>query len=121
MTHEITDTTNLYGNQELPDGRNAFKIVGIEKRYGKVEFFVWKLQHSKGEGEQVLLPNMMGQLLRVLKCVETEPNKFDWDTDEQLGKSFLATVSHAPDKKDATKIRQHMSDFAQVDPNEIPF
>ena len=121
MTRENTDTTNLYPDKNLPDGRNAFKVLGIEKKYGKSEFFVWKLSHSKGEGEQVLMPNMMGPLLRVLKCVEMEPNKFDWDTDEQAGKVFLATVSHAPDKKDASKIRQHMGEFSNVDPNDIPF
>ena len=121
MSREITDTTNKYPNQDLPDGRNCFKVESIEKKYGKSEFFVWKLKYDKGEGEQILLPNMMGGLLRVLKCEETEPNKFDWDTFEQSGKCFLATVSHKPDQKDPSKIRQHMSDFAPVDENEIPF
>jgi len=123
MSREITDTNNKYANQELPDGRNCFKIESIEKKYGKNggEFFIWKLKHDKGEGEQVLLPNMMGGLLRALGCTETEPNKFDWDTFEQSGKCFLATVSHKPDQKDPSKIRQHMSEFAPVKTDEIAF
>lgn len=118
---EITDTTNKYTNKDIPDGTWIFKVLGIEKKYGKIEFFVWKLAHDGGEGEQVLLPNMMGGLLRALKCQESEPNKFDWDTEEQIGKYFWATVTHAPDKKDATKIRQHMGDFKVYEDTEIPF
>jgi hypothetical protein len=65
---------------------------------------------------------MMAGLLRVLGCTETEPNKFDWDTTEQDGKAFWATVSHKPDAKDATKIRQHMGEFKPLeDEKEIPF
>lgn len=115
MSREITDTTNKYANQEIPDGTRTFKVLGVEKKYsGKGgEFFIWKLEYDNGKiGEQVLLPNMMGELLRVLKCEETETNKFDWDTNEQADKSFTASVSHKPDAKDATKIRQHMGDFS---------
>lgn len=123
MSREITDTKSKYQNQDLPDGRTAFRVVSVEKKYGKKggEFFIWKLQHDKGEGDQILLPNMMGGLLRVLKCTETEENKFDWDTFEQTNKTFLATVSHKPDKDNPTTIRQHMGEFANVDENEIPF
>src|SRR6267378_2769081 len=109
MSREITDTTPMFAN-DIPDGRHRFRVRGIEKRYGKVEFFVWKLQHKDGEGEQVLMTNMMGPLLRILKCEEIEPNKFDWDTTEQDGKEFMATVSHEPDRKDPVKIRQKMGD-----------
>lgn len=123
MSREMTDTTNKYQNQDLPDGRTAFRVVSVEKRYGKnnSEFFVWKLKHEKGEGDQLLMANMMAGLLRALKCDEVEPNKFDWDTFEQSGKAFLATVSHKPDDKNPTIIRQHMSEFAPIDENEIPF
>jgi hypothetical protein len=114
MSVEVTDTTNKYANQEIPDGTRTFRVISVEKRYGKKggEFFIWKLAYEGGEGEQVLLPNMMGELLRVLKCTETEKNKFQWDTNEQGDKSFTATVSHKVDQQDATKIRQHMGDFA---------
>ena len=115
---EITDTTNM---GDLEDGQDVFTINKIEKRYGAKEFFFFGLIGKKSEGSQILFPNMMGPLLRALKCTETETNKFDWDPDEQVGKKFVATVSHATDKKDVTKIRQHMSDFKQVDENDIPF
>ncbi len=123
MSREITNTKSRFANQELPDGRNAFRVLGVDKVFGKnnSEFFVWKLQHQGGEGEQLLMPNMMGGLLRVLKCTETEPETFDWDTFDQVNKVFLATVSHKPDSKNPTVIRQHMGEFAPVDENEIPF
>lgn len=125
MSREITDTTNKFANQDIPDGAQMFKVLGVDKKYGKNggEFFIWKLGYEGGTGEQVLLPNMMAGLLRVLGCTETEPNKFDWDTNEQNDKLFTATVSHKPDAKDASKIRQHMGDFenVQVADGEIPF
>jgi len=123
MSREITNTKSRFSNQELPDGRTAFRVLSVDKAYGKnnSEFFIWKLQHERGEGEQLLMPNMMGGLLRVLKCTESEPNIFDWDTFDQVNKVFLATVSHKPDKNDSSVIRQHMSEFAPVDENEIPF
>lgn len=123
MSREITDTTNKYANQEIPDGARIYKVLGVEKKFGKNggEFFIWKLAYDGGVGEQVLLPNMMGALLRAIGCTETEPNKFDWDTNDQDGKAFSATVSHKPDIKDPTKIRQHMSEFDVVKSEEIPF
>lgn len=123
MSREITDTNSKYANKELPDGRNCFKVESIEKKYGQKggEYFVWKLSHTSGEGEQILLPNMMGALLKALGCQEIEPGKYDWDTFEQYGKFFMATVSHKPDQKDPTKVRQHMSDFAKYEDAQIPF
>lgn len=123
MSREITDTTNKYANQEISDGKWIFKVKEVNKKYGKNggEFFIWKVEYQDGEGEQVLLPNMMAGLLRVLGCTETEPNKFDWDTNEQTGKAFWGTVSHKPDLKDPKIIRQHMGEFEGVKGEEIPF
>lgn len=123
MSIEITDTVNKYANKELPDGARIFKVQGVEKKYGQKggEFFIWKLAYDGGEGEQVLLPNMMSGLLRAIGCEEIEPNKFRWDTLAQDGKVFSATVSHKPDQKDPTKVRQHMSEFDAVKSEEIPF
>jgi hypothetical protein len=113
VSHEITDTNSKFPNQDIPDGTRTFTVMEVTKKYGKNggEFFVWKLSYEGGVGEQVMLPNMMGELLRVLKCEETEKNKFDWDTMEQVDKTFSATVSHKPDVKDSKIIRQHMSGF----------
>lgn len=124
MSHEITNTLNKFANQELPEGRHKFIVAGpVVKKYGGKggEFFIWKLQYDGGIGEQVLLPNMMGELLRVLECQETEPNIFDWDTADQEGKVFMATIKLAPDKKDPKVIRQHMSEYAKVETSDIPF
>lgn len=124
MSREITDTKNKYANQELPEGRRRFVVAApVEKKYGKKggEFFVWTLQHEGGLGQQILLPNMMGELLRTLGCDEPEPNKFDWDTNEQEGKAFIATIKLVPDKNDSKIVRQHMSEYANDENNTIPF
>lgn len=114
---EDIDTTNKF--EPLPDGVGTFKIVKIEKFFSPAEFWAFTLKHSKGEANQTFFANMLGPVLRVLDCEEYEPNKFRWDSDLQVGKSFVATVSHAPDKKGI--VRQHMSAFEKVDENSIPF
>lgn len=113
MSREITDTTNKFVNYDIPDGQHLFKILEVRNMQGG-RFFIWKLEYGGEEGlvgEQLLLPNMMGELLKTLNCTEIEPNKYDWNTEDQVGKSFSATVSHKPDRKDPTKIRQHMSGY----------
>lgn len=117
---EETDTTNKFAN-ELPDGPNTFKITGIERFYSPADFWVFSLEYPGGTGQQTLFANMLGPLLRVLGCEESEPNKFRWDSDLQVGKYFKATVGHAPDKKNPVKIRQHMGAFEKVDEDSIPF
>ncbi len=124
MSIERTSTKGKFDNDPLPEGRREFMVAGpVEKKYGKNggEFFVWKFQYEGGIGDQVLLPNMMAGLLRALKCEETEPNSFLWDTNEQEGKKVVATVSFAPDKKNPSVIRQHMGEFSNPDDNKIPF
>jgi len=117
MSRETTDTSN-FGNQ-LPTGRRSFMVEKVERKTGKSNspFYVWSLSYQREDGErdhgeQILLPNMMGPLLRVLNCKEVSPNKFDWDTEVVLGETFMATVDFVADKKDASKMRQQMTDFA---------
>ncbi len=134
MSHEITSTKRKFNQfPQIPEGRRRYLVIApVRKIAGKndSEFFIWTLQYQNelGEtcmGEQMLMPSMMGALLRVLDCLETEPEVFDWDTDEMEGRAFIATATHAPDKKDASIIRVHMSDYATGDLNEdtpeIPF
>lgn len=114
MSREITDTSNKFPNQDIPDGSRTFTVVEVTKKYGAKggEYFVWKLSFDGDKlGEQILLPNMMAELLRVLGCTETEKGKFDWDTNEQADKTFVASVSHKPDVKNPSITRQHMSSF----------
>lgn len=125
MPREITSTASKYESAPLPEGRRAFIVAAPpEKKYGKntgSEYFKWKFQYDGGVGEQIMLPNMMAGLLRALECQEIEPNKFDWETEAVEGKCVIASVSISPDKKDPTKMRQHMSEFAKPDDSSIPF
>jgi hypothetical protein len=125
MVREITSTTGKYESAPLPEGRRAFVVASApEKKYGKnsgAEYFQWKFQYEGGLGDQILLPNMMGGLLKALGCTETGPGVYDWDTSEVEGKAVIATVTISPDKKDPTKMRQRMSDFAKPDDSAIGF
>jgi len=117
---ESTDTTNKFAG-DLPDGPGIFKITAIEKFYSPAQFWVFSLEHPGGGGKQTFFANMLGPLLRVLDCEEQSPNVFLWDSELQVNKLFKATVSHAPDKKDPSKIRQHMGNFAKYDNEQTPF
>jgi len=119
MMEEI-DTTNKFAN-EIPDGTYIFKITKIERFFSPADFWVFSLDYQGGSGQQTLFANMLGPLLRVLGCEEREPNKFLWDSDLQVNKYFKATVGHSPDRKNPTKIRQHMGGFEKVDEETIPF
>lgn len=120
MTMESTDTNR--GDNPLPDGRRTF-CVGHVKRITKSsgDIYIWTLAYDGGEGVQILLPNMMGGLLRVLGATEVSPGKFDWETDLMDGKYFEATVSHGVDAKGV--MRQNMTDFAKITGKEddVPF
>lgn len=122
MSREYTDTNSNFDNEPLPDGRQTFKVVSVRKHIkGENKMFFWTLAYKDGEGTQLLLPNMMGELLRVLGCTETKKNEFDWDTDIVQGQCFDATVSHGVDKKGV--MRQNMSEFAKSTKtdDDIPF
>lgn len=121
MSRESTDTNSTFADRDISDGEHAFTIVDVTKKYkNETLLYIWKLDYEGKTGSQVLLPSMMGDLLRVLNCKETSPNKFDWDTDDVVGREFVAMVTHTPDKKGV--IRQQMKHFKEVArKEEIPF
>ena len=102
-----TTTDTNFANRDIQDGQFTFTIKSInQKEKGDVTYYVLKLAYSGGVGEQILLPSMIGPLLRLLGAKEELPGVFSWDTQDFDGQSFVATVSHEPDKKDPSKIRQ---------------
>lgn len=122
MSREQTDTNDNFPDRDIPDGTYQFKVVSVVKRLGGTNkdkpFYSWKLEYEDIKGEQVLMPNKMGDLLRALGCVETEKGKFDWDTELVVNQVFQATVTHKADKKGV--MRQEMSDFKAIK-EEAPF
>lgn len=126
MSRETTDTSNNFSNKDIADGTYTFNVLKVVKMFGGEKkdrpFYIWEVEYADHRGEQVLMPNMMGELFRILGCKETTPNKFDWDTDDVVNMKFTATVSHSPDKKDPSKIRQEMREFRKAsEESEIPF
>ena len=119
---ETTDTNDNYPDRDIPDGTYEFKVINVAKRYGGANkdkpFYSWKFEYEGIQGEQVLMPNHMGDLLRVLKCTEMEKGKFDWDTELVVNQFFEATVTHEADKQG--KMRQRMSGFKAVK-EDVPF
>lgn len=121
---ESIDTTDNYPDKDIPDGAYEFKVISVDKKYGGKNkdkpFYIWKLEYEGVKGEQVLMPNKMGDLLLALGCTQTKPGHFDWDTELVVNQIFSATVSHEADRKDPSKIRQQMSGFKKVK-EEAPF
>ena len=121
---ETIDTNDSYPDKDIPDGTYEFKVLSCEKKFGGANkdkpFYVWKLEFEGVRGEQVLMRNNMGDLLRALGCKEVKSGQFDWDTDLVANQVFSATVTHEPDKKDPSKIRQQMSGFKKVE-SDVPF
>lgn len=120
---ETIDTSSQFPDRDIPDGTYTFRIEGIDrKEKGTTVMYIFKLFYEGIHTEQLLLPSMMGPLLRILGCKETEKGKFKWDKDLLTGQSFVATVVHERDKKDATKIRQQMRDFKKSDMDaDVPY
>jgi hypothetical protein len=112
MSLEETDTSNSYEKIPLPDGEQTFKIIEVTRVEKVKGLYEWALQAEDGEKyQQNMFANEMGPLLRLLGCKEVSKDKFSWDTVMVEGRSFTATVSHVPDKKDASVIRQKMANF----------
>jgi len=113
-------------SEVIPEGTRKFIISGpLKKMYvGKdktMEMFIVPVQFDEGLGEQAFLAGMMGNFLRAMGCKEVSKNVFDFDTEEFEGKTFMATVTHYPDKKDPSKMRSNMSEFSTPKEDEIPF
>lgn len=112
MIEEID--TNLRNKNDIPDGRNTFRIMSMKKNE---KLYIFSLSYD-GEktGEQVFFSSNIGPLLKVLGCKESKPGIYVLDTEVVIGASFTATVFREASKKDANKIYQNMKDF-----DEVPF
>jgi hypothetical protein len=119
MSLEETDTTG-FEKKPIPGGEDTFKVLSVNRVEKVKGLYEWQLENSKGDDYQHnMFANEMGDLLRILGCNETSKNKFSWDTVAVEDRTFKATVSHVPDKKDANIIRQKMTNFKADD--GIPF
>lgn len=126
MSRETTDTNSKF-NDDIPEGVYDFEVVKVSRRdiKGKVGY-EWTLEYKKEgssyEGRQLLWPNQMGALLKILGCKEVSTGKYEWDTDLMQGKTFKAKVFRQPDKKDLSKVYQMMDSFeASKSEDSVPF
>jgi len=126
MSREMTDTNSQF-NDAIPDGTYTFEVHKVIRKdlKGKVGY-EWSLDYAKDgvdcNGKQLLWPNQMGELLRLLGCKELSPGKFEWDTDLMEGQTFNARVFRQPDKKDPNKIYQMMDGFKKSKSEaDVPF
>lgn len=123
---ETIDTRGQF-DTSIPNGEREFRVEEVRRlEKGATILYVWRLSFGENgetaEGEQVLLPSMMGDLLRVLGCDEIAPKKFNWDRELMVGKYFIGTVSHDPDKKKPEVIRQNMTGFKKSGKeDDVPF
>lgn len=122
---EELDTANQFDN-DLPDGKRTFRTLDVEKKVlQSATIYIWHLSYAGSDGEQktgdqVLLPSMMGPLLRVLGFKETAKDKFLWDRELAAGLTFVGVVSHEKDKKGV--VRQQMKDFEKsTETADVPY
>ena len=122
MQEEIS-TEGQYRDTDIPDGTYSFRIKTIRKIVkGTNTFYAWDVEYEGVNGTQILLPSMMGDLLRVLGCKEASKNKFMWDKEMLTGQAFTATVTHEQDKKDPSKVRQQMRNFKKsTEEADVPY
>lgn len=112
---EVIDTNfKAFGNKDIADGKNTFRILNIKKNE-KMYIFVLSYDGDK-QGEQVFFASNIGPLLKVLGCDESAKGVYILDFEKVMGKTFTATVFHEANKKDPNKVYQNMKDF-----DEVPF
>ena len=88
MIEEI-DTNSDYANKVIPDGPHHCKVVQTRKI--KTGSFAWTLDYEDGQGEILMFPNQMGDLLKALGCAEGDkPGKYVLNTDITTGGEFDA-------------------------------
>lgn len=124
MTQEMTDTTSQF-NDSIPDGVHDFEIMLVVRKdiKGK-KAYEWTLEYEDGEGKVLTWPNQVGPLLALLGAKEDPDKKghYLWETEMMQGKTFKATISHDPDKKNPSKVYQNMKDFQTSErPDDVPF
>jgi hypothetical protein len=125
MTYEMTDTNSQF-NDNIPDGTYDFEVVSVVRKEIKGKrAYEWSLNYDGGGGKVLTWPNQVGLLLALLGAKEdaTKKGHYLWETDMMVGKTFKATISHDPDKKDPTKFYQNMKDFkaSAKSTDEVPF
>lgn len=124
MTQESTDTTSQY-NDNIPDGTYDFEVVQVVRKEIKgKKAYEWTLDHDGEKGKVLTWPSQVGPLLVLLGAKEDPEKKGHllWETELMAGKTFQATITHDPDKKNPIKIYQNMKDFKKAGNDEsVPF
>lgn len=114
MSYEITDTNSQF-NDNIPDGNYDFTVQSVARKEIKgKKAYEWILNYGKdSQGKVLMWPNQVGPLLALLGAKEDAEKKghYLWETEMMTGRTFKATISHDPDKKDPSKIYQNMKNF----------
>lgn len=121
MSREYVDTNSQF-NDDIQDGTYDFEVVKVVAKdiKGK-KGYEWHLAYDEGSGKVLTWPNQIGGLLKVLGCKETEPGKYEFDTDLMEGKTFKATIVHEKGKK-SDKVYCNIKDFkASAKEESTPF
>lgn len=128
----MTEHTDTNTNR-IEEGRYLFTVKEAPEKFrtqtGKIRFsFEFGYEH-KGEMrtyKESFMAWAIGNLLRGLECKEVEPNIFDWELTEVVGKQVYATIEYQPDKNDTNKKWARMTKINSPDMEikqgeEIPF
>lgn len=118
MTYEITDTTSQF-HDDIPDGTYDFEIEKVlAKDIKGKKGYEWHLDYKDADGNDqsgkvLTWPNQIGPLLAILgaKADSEKKGHYLWETELMTGKTFKATISHEPDKKNPSKVYQNLGNF----------
>jgi hypothetical protein len=92
-----------------PEGEYDFrvnKVLKMKDDSGR-STYPWEFEtFINGElvtHKERFFPSQLAPLLRALGCTEVEPDVFEWEKDEQIGKKIKARIIHEENKKTGKK------------------
>jgi hypothetical protein len=110
----MKQTTDTNSNFLVPESNYEAMINKIVRKEIK-EFIIYEWHFEALVNEKPfyfkigMFSSQMADLLRALGCTEVSKGKFDWDDEEQIGKTISFTVAHVADKKGV--LREVLSDI----------
>ena len=118
-----TERTDTRGFELFPTGRYKFQVasVPLKKKSDKgaiyYEFaFETPVNNTLKKYTERFMVWKAGELLKALGAQEVEPNVFDWDKEQVVGKMVEADIIHEPDQKDPNKKWARMKNIVEALP-----
>jgi hypothetical protein len=119
----MKQTTDTNSGFLVPESNYEAMITKIVRKEIK-EFIIYEWHFEALVNEKPfyfkigMFSSQMADLLRALGCNEVSKGKFDWDDEEQVGKTLSFNLTHVADKKGI--LRETLSDIKLMTPSINP-